>query len=96
MNLTIAVLMSISGILDTILRRGIDMTKETQSNFKDMVDVFYFVQLPYGDWTIARQDSNGDWWLCDDCPSPMDTEYFMAIGDYIPVPHDGNHLNIQW
>ena len=57
---------------------------------------FYFVQMPWGDWTIARQDSQGDWWLCDDCPASMDTEYFRAIGDYIPIPHDGNHLNIQW
>jgi hypothetical protein len=76
--------------------RTFDMTKETQSNFKDMVAVFYFVQLPWGDWTIARQDSQGDWWLCDDCSSPMETEYFRAIGDYIPIPNDGNHLNIQW
>jgi len=63
---------------------------------------FYFVQLPWGayehrnGWTIARRDANGDWWTCDDCPHPMEREYFQAIGDMIPVPTDGNHLSIHW
>jgi hypothetical protein len=57
---------------------------------------FYFVQMPWGAWTIARLDHEGDWWTCDDCPSPMAREDFRSIGSCIPVPENGNHLNIQW
>jgi len=58
--------------------------------------MFYFVQLPWGPWTIARRDDRGRWWLADGNNNPVDREYFQAIGDRIPVPDDGNHLSISW
>jgi hypothetical protein len=58
--------------------------------------MFYFVQLPWGPWTIARRDDRGRWWLTDGNNNPVDREYFQEIGDRIPVPDDGNHLSISW
>jgi len=57
---------------------------------------FYFVQLPWGAWTIARLDANGDWWLCNGNNNATEKEYFRSIGSHIPVPEDGNHLSIHW
>jgi hypothetical protein len=58
---------------------------------------FYFVQLPWGPWTIAQYYPKWDGWkLTDGNDNWTDTDYFKAIGDRIPVPPDGNHLSIQW
>lgn len=55
-------------------------------DLKPPVVKFYFVQLPLGNWTIAKQLENGDWLLADGNNNKTKTEYFIAIGDEIPLP----------
>ncbi len=55
-------------------------------DLKPPVVKFYFVQLPFGNWTIAKQLENGDWLLADGNNNKTKTEYFIAIGDEIPLP----------
>ena len=56
------------------------------------MEKFYFVQLPWGPWTIAKRADDGRWWLANGDNNPVilrdgdPTEYFKAIGDEIPVP----------
>ncbi len=58
---------------------------------------FYFVQLPWGPWTIAKYfPDRKAWKLADGNDNWTESEYFKAIGDRIPVPNDGNHLSIVW
>lgn len=58
---------------------------------------FYFVQLPWGPWTIAKYFTDRDAWkLADGYDGWTLTSYFKAVGDMIPVPEDGNHASVVW